>query len=566
MEVTMFTQKFSFHEKLPFRQQRRRRSFFQFYVFSSSIQQGVHPMQLANYLANASANIIDETDLMSRKMHVQWNDFHKQQMANKTHNKPSNVDEYDVAKPHVTSNNKSVNSDLYQAVFPIYHISKLSGVFPIRFVRQVSGRYQGRLSIIDSVYSLGLLICLIGSEIWGFWRDLRHGWQLSTRLNSQNAIIATTSDVLGVVGLTAASIIGPILGWQEMFMYLKCDERLGILSPKKLQRCTILLTLCSLSYCISLSCLDVYTWNYKVRLNKKLDVNGPLNFLPLYFMYIVIIMIEIQYAIIVYNVSQRFSRVNKSLENILKSGKITNHFRKDLGLAGDLRNQGQLITYLRQEMVGNTRMFRKSKIMDSTIANNGRSFTDSISQLVRVHALLCDTVLLINNAYGVIVFAITLTCLIHLIITPYFLIMEAGGRREPLFLTVQGLWCIFHVWRLLMIVQPTYGTTMQGKKTAVLVSQLLSANYDKKSMKQLEIFSLQLLHRPLEFSACGLFTVDRTLVTSIAGAVTTYLVILIQFQKEDDASSNVDSILKNATQMLKNATTLHNITVGKLGL
>lgn len=61
-----------------------------------------------------------------------------------------NVDEYDMRSEGLT--NKSVNSDLYQAVFPIYHLSKLSGVFPMRFVRQASGRYQGRLSIIDSIY------------------------------------------------------------------------------------------------------------------------------------------------------------------------------------------------------------------------------------------------------------------------------------------------------------------------------------------------------------------------------------------------------------------------------
>ncbi|XP_025267451.1 uncharacterized protein LOC112638980, partial [Camponotus floridanus] len=99
----------------------------------------------------ASMNIINETTLMSRKMHVQWNDLDNGQMTNKTNNKPSNLDD-DVANPNVTSNNKSANSDLYQALFPIYYISKVSGVFPIRFVRHVSGRYQGRLSIIDSSY------------------------------------------------------------------------------------------------------------------------------------------------------------------------------------------------------------------------------------------------------------------------------------------------------------------------------------------------------------------------------------------------------------------------------
>jgi hypothetical protein len=64
--------------------------------------------------------------------------------------KPSKIDEYDMN--YDDASNKSVNSDLYQAVSPIYHLSKLSGVFPTRFVRQTSGRYQGRLSGIDSIY------------------------------------------------------------------------------------------------------------------------------------------------------------------------------------------------------------------------------------------------------------------------------------------------------------------------------------------------------------------------------------------------------------------------------
>ncbi|XP_011686318.1 PREDICTED: gustatory receptor for sugar taste 43a isoform X2 [Wasmannia auropunctata] len=524
-------------------------------------------MQLTNYFMIAPTNI-NETVLMSKKTHICWNNFDKQQMANTyKSDKPTKVNEYDVNSDG--ANNKSVNSDLYQAVFPIYHLSKLSGVFPTRFVGQASGRYQGRLSVTDSVYSVCLLTCLIGAEIWGYWRDLRDGWEHSTRLKSQNAVIVTTSDVLGVMSLTASSIIGSILRWKHVQTIIDklvdCDEKLGIVSPKKIRRYTILLTLCSLLYSIIISCLDIYTWHYEVKLNKKLNDKGPINYVPLYFMYIVIIMMEVQYAVATYNVYQRFCRLNKNLENILKSGRITDQFRKDLGLAGDLRDQGQHATYVRQD-VGNVRMFRRSKIMDSSNTNDGKSFTDSISQLMTVHASLCDTVMLINAAYGVVALVITITCLIHLIITPYFLIMEADGRREPLFLAVQGLWCIFHIWRLLMIVQPTYTATTQGKKTAVLVSQLLSTSPDKESRKQLEIFSLQLLHRPLEFSACGLFTLDRTLVTSIAGAVTTYLVILLQFQKQDEDKGNFDNILKNATQMLKNASTLHNLTAGRLGL
>lgn len=53
-------------------------------------------MQLANYLASASASNIGETALMSKKMHVQWNDFDKQQMANNTNSKMIYMSSFDI--------------------------------------------------------------------------------------------------------------------------------------------------------------------------------------------------------------------------------------------------------------------------------------------------------------------------------------------------------------------------------------------------------------------------------------------------------------------------------------
>lgn len=48
--------------------------------------------------------------------------------------------------------NKVTKSDLYQGLFPIYHLSKVLGLLPVRFVRQRSDRYLGSIYIIDIVY------------------------------------------------------------------------------------------------------------------------------------------------------------------------------------------------------------------------------------------------------------------------------------------------------------------------------------------------------------------------------------------------------------------------------
>lgn len=142
--------------------------------------------------------------------------------------------------------------------------------------------------------------------------------------------------------------------------------------------------------------------------------------------------------------------------------------------------------------------------------------TNKISQFVTVHSFLCDTVSSINNAFGLVMLVVTLTCLLHLVITPYFLIVEINGSRQWLFVTCQTFWCILHVTRMLIIIQPTYFACEQAKKTAIIVSQLLSSSLSEDCRRHLEIFSLQLLHRPLDFTACGLFSLDRTLVTSVS--------------------------------------------------
>ncbi|EFN69927.1 Putative gustatory receptor 28b [Camponotus floridanus] len=387
------------------------------------------------------------------------------------------------------------------------------------------------------------MACLISALIWCFWRDLRRGWENSTRLTSRNAIIFTASDGLGIMSLMIVSVIGSIMHWQQVQTIIDklidCDEKLGIISQKKLRWHTILLTFCSLSYCIIVSCLDVCSWNYRLKLNKKLDNKGPFNYLPLYFMYITIIMMEIQYAIIVYNVGQRFFRINKTLENILNSSKITNQFRKDLGLVSAVNLPSSCMHRFCLVSAGN---------LTSNLTDSGWFLPPFINR----QKLNADT----DNYGSVSAVNLPSSCMHR------FCLDSAGNLTSNL--TDSGCFLPPFINRQKLNADTdNYGSG--AKKTAVLVSQLLSVDHDREGIKQLEIFSLQLLHRPLEFSACGLFTLDRTLVTSIAGAVTTYLVILIQFQKDDDTKGSFDNILKNATQILRNATTLHNITAGRWG-
>lgn len=170
---------------------------------------------------------------------------------------------------------------------------------------------------------------------------------------------------------------------------------------------------------------------------------------------------------------------------------------------------------------------------------------EAIDQLISLHGTLCDSVIHINKAYGGCILIAMIGCLVHLIITPYFLYNFLHSDSQNMnVLVMQLLWIAFHVYRLLLLVQPCYSTAMKvsrrrlitevsslllfysqhffipcvaykAKITGALVSQALAVNWDADAKKQLEIFSLQLLQRPVEFTVCGLFFLDRGLVTSV---------------------------------------------------
>lgn len=54
----------------------------------------------------------------------------------------------------------------------------------------------------------------MGLEAWGLWREMRDGWENSTRLKSRSAVIPTCSDILGVIILAIIAVLGSPFRWK----------------------------------------------------------------------------------------------------------------------------------------------------------------------------------------------------------------------------------------------------------------------------------------------------------------------------------------------------------------
>ncbi|XP_077296675.1 uncharacterized protein LOC143918609 [Arctopsyche grandis] len=70
---------------------------------------------------------------------------------------------------------------------------------------------------------------------------------------------------------------------------------------------------------------------------------------------------------------------------------------------------------------------------------------------------------------------------------------------------------------------------LKANKTAVLINKMMMNESNDALATKLHQISTHMLHTSPNFSASGLFAIDNSLIFTIIGATTTYLIILIQF-------------------------------------
>lgn len=171
--------------------------------------------------------------------------------------------------------------------------------------------------------------------------------------------------------------------------------------------------------------------------------------------------------------------------------------------------------------------------------------SEKVTTLRIVHSILCDASELTNSIFqfqilvGFIEIFVEITLCLYACLT-YVTGLLTCQLYNPSRWNLLGLflmWASMNFYTLIAITTSCHGTTEEANRTAVLVHKLLVAQSAyPETTAELRLFSLQLLHRKLHFSACGFFPIDFTLLYSMAGSVTTNLVILLQYSGEDVGS------------------------------
>ncbi|XP_031334548.1 uncharacterized protein LOC116164498 isoform X3 [Photinus pyralis] len=150
----------------------------------------------------------------------------------------------------------------------------------------------------------------------------------------------------------------------------------------------------------------------------------------------------------------------------------------------------------------------------------------------------------VNTCYSLEILMIVLQNFISLILSLYFGGKSIFHKRESsafiiynycnqLFLaTVQTMVLVLICTSTVAEMVVSLPITLQARKTGDLIHNAVTMQEpcNESMYLQASLFSLQLMHSSVQFTACGVFPIDASLLLSILGAITTYLVIVVQFE------------------------------------
>ncbi|XP_041972558.1 gustatory receptor for sugar taste 43a-like [Aricia agestis] len=425
----------------------------------------------------------------------------------------------------------------------ILRISSFFGLAPLKFESRGDG-FSVTISHPMCVYSYILVTVLVILTIFGLVAEITVGVELSVRMSSRMAQFVSACDVLVVVVTALAGVYGAPRRMRKMLKFMESiasvDTNIGAYYSTTTERklCACLLAILTFFTVLLADDFCFYTLQAK-KIDRQWNV--VTNYVGFYLLWYVVMMLELQFAFTALSVRARFRAVNDAIALTAR------HTHMPVEKA---REPAQMNVFAIRTGPAEPRDHNVSLLLDTlpgkehAIINrnpvNGEAKLlvppcEAIRRLAVLHGALCDVVHNIDRSYGLPLVVILMSTLLHLIVTPYFLIMEIILSTHRLhFLVLQFLWCATHIIRMVVVVEPCHYTITEGKRTEELVCRLMASTPSTGMLpSRLEIFSRQLMLQSVSYSPMGICTLDRPLIASVLGAVTTYLVILIQFQRYD---------------------------------
>uniref|UniRef100_A0A182KHC3 Gustatory receptor n=1 Tax=Anopheles christyi TaxID=43041 RepID=A0A182KHC3_9DIPT len=409
----------------------------------------------------------------------------------------------------------------------VFYVSRIFGLAPYVVKRTSKGQtVDYRRSVFLIVYT--------GLTYKGIFFDVTS--KKPIRMKTATSKVVTILDVSVVV---SACICGTLSGIWGLHFVRELNRRLteadAILSlyvkdcnrsPKQRRKGILMLGLVCFIITGALS-LDIWVWYRIADKIKKENSNSSANVLgyfPFYCLYYILMMFHVLFAQSALGIGNRFRHLNVALYEMFPEfyGTPRIEISSISSINLDSEKTVPIDVDIRKCVANVAHGFQRKQNPASR---------KIIEDLAEIHASLSYCIVLVSKqvTFGIALLAVLGSCLLHLVATSYFLMVELVGDKvrsasigcvmmalDAVFAWIQALWLFIHIFRFLLTIEPCHITNVE-----------------------INMFWQQLIASSFSFTACGLCTIDRRIITSYCGAIATYLVILIQFKEADDNSGKL---------------------------
>ncbi|XP_026333113.1 putative gustatory receptor 28b [Hyposmocoma kahamanoa] len=165
--------------------------------------------------------------------------------------------------------------------------------------------------------------------------------------------------------------------------------------------------------------------------------------------------------------------------------------------------------------------------------------TELVRYLILSYGAICDVVRQINDSNAIVLNLLLLSFFLHLVVNPYYLIsFWASTKHWEASAMLQIFMFSFHTLNMMIIIEPAHRSTEEMEATQALLGQLTRrvTNPSEPLFHELDLFYKQIVLNPVSFTPMGICSLTRPIITTIFGAVTTYIVIILQFKALDKQS------------------------------
>jgi hypothetical protein len=164
-----------------------------------------------------------------------------------------------------------------------------------------------------------------------------------------------------------------------------------------------------------------------------------------------------------------------------------------------------------------------------------------VSQIVKLRHIYCqlhDVLLLFNKYYGIPVLLLVIATVINFIPTLFLgiifiRIFIMGYRELIMYMMIEShlFWCISTLFIFVWINSCCHLVTEEVHRLLLCIHKIqIYSNVTQSTIRELRSFVSQLKDMRVEFSVCGLFTLNLPFLCATLGIITTYVVVLFQLK------------------------------------